>query len=163
MIYGYLRTSRAAVDVLAGRHPETQVQALADAGVEPASIVSDVGISGSVPAGDRPGWSGLDARLLRSDTVTVAALDRTSRNRVDLVAVVESLHRLGVGIASLALAGGGLHSVRARSGTSAWPALRHPYPAFFGGFGPGIKTPQRARFHPIERVCGRWTRRSRTS
>ena len=35
MIYGYIRTSRAAVDGLAGMHPETQVQALADAGVEP--------------------------------------------------------------------------------------------------------------------------------
>ena len=152
-----------AVDGLAGMHPETQVQTLAGAGVEPANIVCGVGISCSVPVGDRPGWSGPDAGLIRGDTVTVAALDRISRNRVELAAVVESLHRLGVGIASLALAGGGLHSVRARSGTSAWPALRHPYPAFFGGFGPGIKTPQRARFHPIERVCGRWTRRSRTS
>ncbi len=27
MIYGYIRTSRAAVDGLAGMHPETQVQA----------------------------------------------------------------------------------------------------------------------------------------
>ena len=87
--------SRAAVDGLAGMHPETQVQALADAGVEPANIVSDVGIPGSVPAGERPGWTGLDARLLRGDTVTVAALDRISRNRVELVAVVESLHQRG--------------------------------------------------------------------
>ena len=113
MIYGYLRTSRAAVDGLAGMHPETQVQALADAGVEPASIVSDVGISGSVPAGDRPGWSGLDARLLRSDTVTVAALDRISRNRVGLVSVLESLRRRGVGIASLAPAESWLHPLGA--------------------------------------------------
>ena len=52
MIYGYIRTSRTAVD---GLHPETQVQALAGAGVEPVNIVSDVGISGSVPAGERPG------------------------------------------------------------------------------------------------------------
>ena len=87
MIYGYIRTSRAAVDGLAGMHPETQVRALADAGVEPAHIISDVGISGSVPAGERPGWAGLDARLLRGDTLTVAALDRISRNRVELVAV----------------------------------------------------------------------------
>ena len=65
MIYGYIRTSRAAVDGLAGMHPETQLQALADAGVEPVNIVADVGISGSVPAGERPGWTGLDARLLR--------------------------------------------------------------------------------------------------
>ena len=34
--------------------------------------------------------------------VSDAALDRISRNRVELVAVVESLHRRGVGIASLA-------------------------------------------------------------
>ena len=42
MIYGYIRTSRAAVDGLAGMHPETQVQALAGAGVPtlPASDCS---------------------------------------------------------------------------------------------------------------------------
>ena len=40
MIYGYIRTSRAAVDGLAGMHPETQ--ALADAGADPANIVSFV-------------------------------------------------------------------------------------------------------------------------
>ena len=58
MIYGYIRTSRAAVDGLVGMHPETQLQALAGAGVEPDNIVSDVGISGSVPVIDRPGWTG---------------------------------------------------------------------------------------------------------
>ena len=63
LIYGYIRTSRAAVD------------SLADAGVEPVNTCSDEGVSGSVPAGERPGWTGLDARLLRGDTVTVAALD----------------------------------------------------------------------------------------
>ena len=56
MIYGYLRTSRAAVDGLAGMHPETQLQALANAEVELANIFQDVGISGSVLVSDRPGW-----------------------------------------------------------------------------------------------------------
>ena len=115
MIYGYIRTSRAAVDGLAGMHPETQVQALAGAGVEPVNIVSDVGVSGAVPAGDRPGWSELDARLLRGDTLTVAALDRTSRNRVELVAAVEALHRRGVGLASLAPSESWLHPLGAHS------------------------------------------------
>ena len=82
IIYGYLRTSRTAVDGLAGMRPETQLQALADAGVEPANVFKDVGISGSVPVSDRAGWTGLDARLRRGDTVTVVALDRISRNRV---------------------------------------------------------------------------------
>ena len=113
MIYGYIRTSRAAVDGLAGMHPETQLQVLSDAGVDPTNIVSDVGISGSVPAGDRPGWTCLDARLLRGDTLTVAALDRIRRNRVELVAVVESLHKREVGIASLAPAESWLHPLGA--------------------------------------------------
>ena len=113
MIYGYLRTSRAAVDGLAGMHPETQLQALADAGIEPTNIFQDVGVSGSVLVSDRPGWTGLDAKLIRGDTVTVAALDRISRNRLDLVGVVESLHRRGVGIASLAPAESWLHPLSA--------------------------------------------------
>ena len=82
MIYGYLRTSRTAVDGLAGMHPETQLQALADAGVEGTSIFQDVGISGTVLVSDRPGWTELDPKLRRGDTLTVAALDRVSRNRL---------------------------------------------------------------------------------
>ena len=113
MIYGYLRTSRAAVDGLAGMHPETQLQALANAEVELANIFQDVGISGSVLVSDRPGWTELDTKLIRGDTVTVAALDRISRNRLDLVGVVESLHRRGVGIASLAPAESWLHPLSA--------------------------------------------------
>ena len=113
MIYGYLRTSRAAVDGLAGMHPETQLQALANAEVELANIFQDVGISGSVLVSDRPGWTELDAKLVRGDTVTVAALDRISRNRLDLVGVVESLHRRGVGIASLAPSESWLHPLSA--------------------------------------------------
>ena len=58
--------------------------------------------------------AGLDARLLRGDTLTVAALERISRNRVELVAVVESLHRRGVGIASLAPSESWLHPLGAR-------------------------------------------------
>ena len=113
MIYGYLRTSRAAVDGLAGMHPETQLQALANAEVELANIFQDVGISGSVLVSDRPGWTELDTKLIRGDTVTVAALDRISRNRLDLVGVVESLHRRGVGIASLAPSESWLHPLSA--------------------------------------------------
>ena len=59
--------------------------------------------------GQRP--PGLDARLLRGDTV--AGLDRSSRNRVDLVGVVESLHRRGVGIPSPAPAESWLHPLSA--------------------------------------------------
>ena len=81
--------------------------------MEPANIVSDVGVSGSVPAGERPGWTGLDARLLRGDTLTVAALDRISRNRVELVSIVESLRRCGVGIASLAPSESWIHPLGA--------------------------------------------------
>ena len=83
-------------------HPETRIQALAEAGVQLAKIFHDVGISGSVLVSDRPGWTELDTKLIRGDAVTMASLDRISRNRLDLVGFVESLHRRGVGIASLA-------------------------------------------------------------
>ena len=73
--------------------------------MEPANNFQDVGISGAVLVSDRPGWTELDTKLIRGDTVTVAALDRISRNRLDLVGVVESLHRRGVGIASLGSVG----------------------------------------------------------
>ena len=43
----------------------------------------------------------------------MAALDRISRNRLDLVGVVESLCRRGVGIASLASAESWLHPLSA--------------------------------------------------
>ena len=82
MIYGYLRTSRAAVDGLAGMHLETQLQALANAEVELANIFQDVGISGSVLVSDRPGWTELEARLRRGDTLTIAAPDWINGNRL---------------------------------------------------------------------------------
>ena len=69
-------------------------------GVELANIFQDVGISGSILVSDRPGWTELDTKLIRGDTVTVAALDRISRNRLDLVGVVWS-HCTGAGWASL--------------------------------------------------------------
>ena len=72
-----------------------------------------MGISGSVLVSDRTGWTELDTKLIRGDTLTVAALDRISRNRLDLVGVVESLHQRGVGIASLAPAESRLHPVSA--------------------------------------------------
>ena len=76
------------------------------AGVELANIFQDVGVSDSVPVSDRPGWTELDAKLIRGDTLTVAALDRISRNRLDLVGVVESIkRRIAVGIRRAAVEG----------------------------------------------------------
>ena len=49
--------------------------------------VSIWGVFHTPPFMEHPGWTGLDAQVLRGDTV--AALDWINRNRVDLVAVVE--------------------------------------------------------------------------
>ena len=83
-------------------HPETQLQALADAGVEGTSIFQDVGIS-------VPSWSAT-ARAGLSLTLSCAAAipspsplwTGSAATALDLVGVVESLHRRGVGLASLA-------------------------------------------------------------
>ena len=54
------------------------------------------------PSRPTPRWTGLDACLVRGPILTVAALDRISPNRVELVPAVESLHWHRVGIASVA-------------------------------------------------------------
>ena len=75
MIYGYIRTSRAAVDGLAGMHHENpgpgSGRCRGGAGQHRLGRGS---LRLRPGTGERPGWTGLDAQLLRGDTLTAAAL-----------------------------------------------------------------------------------------
>ncbi len=51
--YGYLRTSRQHLDGQAGMDPETQSRALEAAGVAPANVYSDLGLSGTTASTSR--------------------------------------------------------------------------------------------------------------
>ena len=54
--YGYLRTSRQHLDGQAGMDPETQARALEAAGVDPANVYRDLGLSGTTASTSRAGW-----------------------------------------------------------------------------------------------------------
>ena len=66
--FGYIRTSRDRQAGQAGKDPETQQQ-LRAAGVSPANVYRDIGLSGSTATATRNGWRGLDAKLQAGDTL----------------------------------------------------------------------------------------------
>lgn len=72
--------------------------------VAPHRAISET-ISGSVPAQDRAGFSGLLAKLEAGDVLVVSKLDRLGRNAMDVRATVERLTSMGVRVHCLALGG----------------------------------------------------------
>ncbi len=64
---------------------------------------SDIGVSGSVPASDRPGFSELLAYIRRGDVLHVAAVDRLGRDALDVQTTVRALINKGVAIEVLGL------------------------------------------------------------
>ena len=64
---------------------------------------SDIGVSGSVPASDRPGFSELLAYIRKGDVLHVAAVDRLGRDALDVQSTVRALIAKGVTIEVLGL------------------------------------------------------------
>lgn len=62
---------------------------------------AEEGVSGAVPAAQRPAMSALLAYAREGDTVVVVAIDRLGRNTIDVLSTVESLREKGVAIVSL--------------------------------------------------------------
>ena len=100
--YGYIRTSKLESADARGMHPETQELALRAAGVPPANVFRDVGLSGSTATTTRDGWQRLDARLQAGDVVTVAAVDRVGRSWRNTIGVLRNLRDRKVRVVSLA-------------------------------------------------------------
>lgn len=59
------------------------------------------GISGAVPAAQRPAMAQLLAYVREGDTVIVTAIDRLGRNTIDVLTTVETLNAKGVSLVSL--------------------------------------------------------------
>ena len=85
---------------------ENQLREIAAAGfaVEPRRTVTE-NISGSVAAGERPGFRKLMDKMESGDVLVVTKLDRLGRNAMDVRATVTTLHGLGVRVHCLALGG----------------------------------------------------------
>jgi len=85
---------------------DNQVREIQGAGfaVDSKRIVTE-SISGSVAAGERPGFGKLLDRLEDGDVLIVTKLDRLGRNAMDVRATVEQLEKMGVRVHCLALGG----------------------------------------------------------
>jgi putative DNA-invertase from lambdoid prophage Rac len=96
--FAYCRVSTADQTV------ENQVREIEAAGfkVEPKRVISET-ISGSVAAGERPGFAKLRDKLESGDVLIVTKLDRLGRNAMDVRATIEALAADGVRVQCLAL------------------------------------------------------------
>ncbi len=92
-LVAYVRVSRD------DERPENQEYAIfkwaAERGHQIIETVRDVGVSGALPLGERPGWQRVMQLLESADGVVVYALDRIARNLWDLATVVRELETRG--------------------------------------------------------------------
>ena len=89
-----------------GQMPENQVLEVEAAGfsVQNGRVIQEV-ISGSVSAGQRPGFCRLLDKMERSDVLIVTKLDRLGRNAMDVRLTVEDLSSRGIRVHCIALGG----------------------------------------------------------
>lgn len=73
--------------------------------IKPSRWIVDEGVSGSVPALQRPGFQQLLSKLEDGDSLVVSRLDRLGRDAMDVQATIEHLRGLGVRVVVLALDG----------------------------------------------------------
>ncbi|MFG3502932.1 recombinase family protein [Pseudomonas sp. NPDC047963] len=89
-----------------GQTTENQVQEIKAAGfdIQPQRIIEEQ-VSGSVPAGERKGFTKLLDRMETTDVLVVTKLDRLGRNAMDVRSTVELLDKKGIRVHCLALGG----------------------------------------------------------
>lgn len=99
-VFAYCRVSTF------GQTTDNQIQEIANAGfeVKPSRAIAET-ISGSISAGERPGFKKLMDKLETGDVLVVTKLDRLGRNAIDVRQTVEALEGLGVKVHCLALGG----------------------------------------------------------
>ncbi|WKB55970.1 recombinase family protein [Eleftheria terrae] len=98
-VFGYGRVSTT------DQSSENQRQELAAAGyaIEARRWFADEGVSGKVPAMQRPEFARLLAKLDQGDTLVVSKLDRLGRDAIDVLQTIEHLSTEGVRVKVLNL------------------------------------------------------------
>jgi putative DNA-invertase from lambdoid prophage Rac len=82
--------------------------------IKPARWVVDEGVSGSIPALQRPGFASLLSKLEDGDVLVVSKLDRLGRDAIDVMTTLDTLRDLGVSVRVQALDGTDLNSSAGR-------------------------------------------------
>jgi putative DNA-invertase from lambdoid prophage Rac len=108
-VFAYCRVSTA------DQTTENQRREIEAAGfaIDKRRVIEEA-ISGSIAAGERPGFAKLLDRLEPGDVLVVTKLDRLGRNAMDVRATVEQLAGAGVRVHCLALGGVDLTSAAGR-------------------------------------------------
>ncbi len=107
-VYGYCRvsTARQADDGLSLDVQRRQIRGYCEMhGLDLTELVTEEGVSGSVPVNDRPAGTALFARLRPGDLVIASKLDRLFRSALDALQVVEDLKGRSVNLHLLDLGG----------------------------------------------------------
>ena len=76
---------------------------------------ADEGVSGSIPAKQRPAFSMMLASVKKGDICIVTALDRLGRDAEDILNTVNTFERMGVGVCILALGSTDITSVMGKA------------------------------------------------
>lgn len=95
---------------------DNQLLEITNAGYSVASeaFFADIGVSGSIPASERPQWALMLSKLASGDVLVVSKIDRLGRNAVDILTTVDLLADKGVKVNVLQLGGIDLTSASGR-------------------------------------------------
>ena len=97
-VYGYARVSTDQ------QHTENQLLSITEkSGYTVDKFFEDRGVSGSVPALERPAFKELFSLLKENDTLIISKTDRLSRNLVDSLVTIEKILDKGVNLVFLSL------------------------------------------------------------
>lgn len=98
-VYIYLRVSTDKQDL------ETQMESvkrwLSEKGITEYKIIKDEGISGSVPAKQRPGFSNLLGIIEEGDVLVVSELTRIGRSLSDVIFTLDELTKRGIRVVAV--------------------------------------------------------------
>ena len=100
-VYSYTRVSTTDQSVSNQDHEFVSAGYVIDASHQYA----DVGVSGSVPAADRPQWQALLSVVMSGDVVVCTKIDRLGRNAGDILSTVDHLASIGVRLVVLQFGG----------------------------------------------------------
>lgn len=85
-VFAYMRVSTDGK----GQTTDNQRKLLVDAGFAIDTFISEDGVSGSIPAFQRPAFTAMMDQATEGDTIIVVAVDRLGRNAVDVLTIIEA-------------------------------------------------------------------------
>lgn len=97
--FAYLRVS------LDNLHTDNQKTTIVDAGFAVDEFVAEEGVSGSIPAMERPEFSKMIAKAKKGDRIICTMIDRLGRSASDVLNTIEELAKQGISVVVIQFGG----------------------------------------------------------